>query len=242
MINNGKKSFFFFIFFLGTILVAFSLFFLLTQFQIRTVIIISESSNISGLEWMNGKNLVFFDIDKMRQFLMKQNQALSSVMVIKKYPNKLIVNLQFKKPVAQLVSGQTFLYLDKDGIFLSGIKIEQILPTIEAPNISFSVDQKADWRVIKALRLLEDITKQNIVIGRIFIDDKAKMFLIYLTNGEEIVVSYLADSQKIATSLQIIITRFRIEGKFIKKIDFRFDKPVMVLSTGEKISSVDGSL
>ena len=45
----------------------------------------------------------------------------------------------------------------------------------------------------------------------------------------EVFMPVTADPSYLSASLQTIISRFRIEGNFIAKVDFRFDKPVVIL-------------
>lgn len=233
-----KKAFVFWAFFLVAVLLTLFSFVLLYLFPIKTVIVVSEYSVIYGLELVNGQNIFFVNTDQIRQNLIKRNPGLSSVSIVKNYPSTLVVNLHFREPVALVLGSSVQLYIDRNGVFLPFFKKNLILPTIDASNIAFAADHKADWRIIKAIAFLEDISKQGLFVERIFIDDETKMFLIYLTEGSQVIAPYVSTTSKIAASLQAIIARFRIEGKFVKKIDFRFDKPVVTFSNGEKISSL----
>jgi len=61
--------------------------------------------------------------------------------------------------------------------------------------------------------------------GRIL--DNDDRVVIYLTGGTEVWFSKKKNLEKQAASLQIILDRFRIKGKKIEKIDFRYNKPVV---------------
>lgn len=54
-------------------------------------------------------------------------------------------------------------------------------------------------------------------------------FLIVLHGGEEVLFSANKDISSQASSLQSIVSRLTIEGRGFKTIDFRFDKPIIVL-------------
>lgn len=226
-------SFFPVLFFL-TVLI---LFILWNRFKIKTAIVISEQTNIFGLESMNNQNLFVLNIDNLQRNLLKANPSLSSASVVKRYPNRVIIFLQFRTPIAQIFNNSIRYYLDRDGIFLTNIKIDRSLPIVNASEINISPGDIADWRIKKSAILLEDIAQQSISVGQITIDDTAKIFLINLANDTRVVIPYAYDALKAAASLQMIISRFRIEGKFAKEIDFRYDKPVVTVSNGEKISS-----
>lgn len=49
-----------------------------------------------------------------------------------------------------------------------------------------------------------------------------------LSEGGQIIFSREKDFNSQVDSLQIILSRLKIEGKKVKKVDFRFDKPVVV--------------
>lgn len=51
--------------------------------------------------------------------------------------------------------------------------------------------------------------------------------LVNLVNGETIIFSTIKDMAAQVDSLQIILARLTIEGKKLKTLDFRYDKPVV---------------
>lgn len=52
-------------------------------------------------------------------------------------------------------------------------------------------------------------------------------FTVELKEGEEIILSSKKDLESQLSSLQLILSRLTIEGKKLKKLDFRFDNPVV---------------
>lgn len=216
--------------------ISFLTFFLFSKFQIKTVIVNSGNLDISGLERLNNQNLLFLDIDKFTESLVRENSLISSASGRKEYPDRLIIYLYERKPVALLTSGSIKYYVDREGVLMP--KEEDIdLPEIEISNIQVFLGQQTDWRIIRAVNLLQNISKQSILVDRIIIDDRESLFQVYLKGDVLVLVPYSFEGSILATSLQIIMSRFRIEGKFVRKIDFRFDKPTVVLSNGEEISS-----
>ncbi|MBI3955603.1 hypothetical protein HY338_04095 [Candidatus Gottesmanbacteria bacterium] len=97
---------------------------------------------------------------------------------------------------------------------------------------------KVDWRILKAIKLVVDASKNTLSINKISLDEASGIYHLILVEGEEVEFSQEQDPYLIAASLQIIISRFRIEGKIISQIKFQFDKPVVVLKSGEKINSI----
>ena len=54
-------------------------------------------------------------------------------------------------------------------------------------------------------------------------------YAIHLKSGEEVFLSDDKDILEQLTSLQLILARLTMEGKQIFRLDFRYDKPVVVL-------------
>lgn len=53
-------------------------------------------------------------------------------------------------------------------------------------------------------------------------------YIIVLANDAEALFSSKKDAEVQVSSLQLVINRLTIEGKSFKRLDFRFDKPVIV--------------
>lgn len=74
--------------------------------------------------------------------------------------------------------------------------------------------------------LLEELGKQNIVVKEtISASDSSTMVII--DGGEEVVFSQNKELLKQIASLQLIMRQLTIEGRRFKRIDFRFDNPVI---------------
>ncbi len=58
----------------------------------------------------------------------------------------------------------------------------------------------------------------------VFINDS---FLVSLSSGEEVILSSQKNLEQQISSLQVILSRFTIEGKKFSRLDFRYDKPLV---------------
>ena len=52
-------------------------------------------------------------------------------------------------------------------------------------------------------------------------------YLVKIIDGGEVLISDKKDLTEQASSLQLIVSRLKIEGKKFKRLDFRFDRPVI---------------
>jgi len=71
------------------------------------------------------------------------------------------------------------------------------------------------------------LTEKN--ISYVTIDRLSKAaYLVRLKTGEEVFISEDKDILKQLTSLQLILARLTMEGKQASRLDFRYDKPVVL--------------
>ncbi len=207
------------------------------QLYIKTLIVISPRDKINGLSIFNDQNLLNIQTEKIIQYLQRQNPSLNPISISKKFPDSLVVEAKSRMALAKFANTAQNMYIDQSGIIFESEENLSGLPVIVSAYLSKSANQKADWRVVKAIDFIQQANKQSINVDQIMLDDSAGMFSAILTDGINVLISYNADIQAKVSSLQLIIVRFRIEGKNISIVDFRFDKPIVILATGEKISS-----
>lgn len=213
---------------------------LLNLFHLKKVYIIAEKLRMDGLSEMNGQNLLFLNTDKIAEILVHKNVNLKSIKIDKIYPDSLKLYPQAKIIKARIKSNTGEVLLDEEFILLRSEDGEvNNVPVVEMQNIPLVLSQKADWRVERAIIFYDQIINQGLSIRRIKVDGYLAYVTLSIAEGTEVLIPLEAEGYKAAASLQIIMSRFRIEGKFVSRIDLQFDKPVVILESGEKISSME---
>lgn len=210
--------------------------YLIDYFRVKKVVIIGQTSSITGLNIFNHQNLISLDTNRAAAELVKDNYFIDKVILRKKYPDEVVLNLTFKLPVLNLICANGQFSLDQKGIIIP-VEEKEDWPVIENKNSLCLYGQKADWRVLKVYELILEINNLGYRTLKVTVDDSRGAYIFSENPESELVIPYAAEVSSTATSLQIIISRFRIEGKLIKSIDFRFDNPVITFENGEKISS-----
>jgi len=193
------------------------------------------------------KNLLFFPRQTVINKIKENLPQVETVKIKKIIPNKLLFELSSRKPVIALaveLSSETeattsakpqfsltgvYYLVDEQGVVVKKVEENQNLPLILfKSDLQFKNGQKINQEeMLKTieiilgmkLRLLEPKVSRinNFQEIEIWLEDGA----LTLFNGEK-------DIQSQLDSLQFISSRSKIEGKQIKKIDLRFDKPVIV--------------
>ena len=147
------------------------------------------------------------------------------------------VQLLAKKPSALVEIHNMQILISSDGTPIPlSITEWSGLPEIEAQFLTEHSKENEDWRVKKAAEIILELDKVGLEALNITIEQKNSIFIVKISEGTEIVVPQSISPSELAASLQIIIGRFKIEGKTVTKIDFQSDKPVIILSSQTKSS------
>ncbi len=185
----------------------------------------SNPGLVKIIEGTRGKNILTLNTAQLAEDIKKQDIKIKEVTIQKKIPGQLLLKIIKRQEIAAISQGSEFLLMDKEGLVIGQKKEIGNLPLV---NLNFGL--------------------QNLQVGS-SIDNNNKIifFILDWLNGKEKVVSVskidqeleikLAegtliffpweDSEEKLASLQLLLTRFRIEGRQPVKIDLRFDKPVV---------------
>lgn len=224
----------FFLFFPLLCLLFFSILFFINQFfLIKKVELISDKKFLlANKDELINKNLIFINQDKIAKKIILENSLLRQVVVNKVWPVTLKVTVYFYDPMAALIVNQGFFNLSADGRILSKIKDGQpSLPIINYyQKLNSNSFQTGDWIDYKDIRqtlfFIDKLKQINLV--PLTIDIKGQDMLVFNLNGDKkIVFSNKKEKELQDYQLEFIIRQFKIEGKEFKKIDLRFNKPII---------------
>ncbi|MBI2031171.1 MAG: hypothetical protein HYT08_01015 [Candidatus Levybacteria bacterium] len=80
--------------------------------------------------------------------------------------------------------------------------------------------------VAKTQVISETLSKKQIPFASVETASDSS-YLVNLSDGGQVIISSSKDIEIQISSLQLILKRLTIEGKRLKKLDFRFEKPVL---------------
>ncbi len=81
----------------------------------------------------------------------------------------------------------------------------------------------------KDISLLETLLKKSAIsYESIGVSSQEAALLVVLKDEENVIISRNKDLKEQISSLQLILSRFTIEGKKFSRLDFRFERPVVV--------------
>ena len=181
-----------------------------------------------------GKNIFTVNLKSAAASLQDTDPDAKDVVVRIAPPDKLVVDMKFRKPVAIVRSTKDYP-VDEDGFVLSSIAAGQYLkdlPVIEGVYIKYE-ERRGKKSVSKnlklALELLSEIKKSNIIerYGVSAIDAKdLRNISLYLKNGLEIRMGSENFKERLET-LKSTLKDPRLAVDKIKYIDLRFENVVI---------------
>lgn len=228
-----KKIKLFLFFLLLCLILFFVLFFFNQFFLVKKIEIISEKKFLlANQNELLNKNLIFINKNKIAKKIIKENSLLKDVVVSKTWPNSIKLYVFFYDPVAALTVNNGFFYLSVDGRIISKTKNNQLSSPIinyyqRLNNNFFQIGDWIDYSDIRqTLFYIDKLGQINLRI--LTIDIKGQDMLVFnLEDDKKIVFSSNKEKETQIYQLELIIRQFKIEGKEFKKIDLRFEKPVI---------------
>ncbi len=181
---------------------------------------------INGL--VLGKNLVLLSPQKVKEEIKGKLTEIDEIKIEKHLPNKLVIHLTKRRPLAIIETDNHYYQVDYQGFVLAEFQQPTDLPLITSSQSAIMVDnhQFKSTGVISSLNCLYQLLMKNIEVRRLEINLFEDLTL-FLKKGPQVLISSKKGIGQQVDSLQLILERAKIEGKQIKVIDLRFDKPVV---------------
>lgn len=207
------------------------------------------------------QNILLFDQQKIRQLWLEQYPCIGQVFFHRRFFNQLIVDVHPRIPFIQVAgynpkplpslsnieaSSSTgtalfdwsfpvatsggILVADQHGVIITAGQ-QSNLPLLYYPESELQVGQQLDPKLFSAIVLI--IEKMNSLaspVSQLRFDGKS----LLLQTQQKVVLSFPDEINRQLASLQLILSKAKIDGKAMDKIDLRFDKPVVIYSPQKK--------
>ncbi len=194
------------------------------------------------------KNLIFFPSQKLEKEIKESFPQTGDLKIKRRIFNTLSFELNTKKAVAALAvelpfnsqatdsakTSQEFLlsglfyWLDKEGVILEKTEKNDDLPLIlikKDPDLE--IGQAFRYGNNQSLMSLLTGLKMRLIESKVIRLISPREIEVWLDNNLLVLFNLENDVDFQLDSLQLILSRAKIEGKTVKKIDLRFDKPVI---------------
>lgn len=196
---------------------------------------VNKGQSLYGLENTYNQSMIFLRGKTIADLIKNNNPTVREVRVGKKYPDTLTIAVSYYQPAAYLAADSGYLLLSDDGRILSRTKEGGLLdvPVIHYyEKISYTNTQPGSFLSLQDILTAIYFSGKTRDLGYhvITIDiDGVDMIGLNL-EGKSVVFSSEKDRQLQVYQMERIVHQFRIEGKNFKKMDFRFNQPVLELT------------
>lgn len=224
------------LFMLGIVFAAAAAFIANSLLRVKTIRLegVAKGQTIYGLDNAFDASMILLRSRNLGDLIKQNNPTVSSVAIIKQYPDTLHLKISFYKPAVYLAADNGYLLLSEDGRVLERVKDGQLrsVPIIHYyEKISFASTQPGSYLsmedILKAINFAEKVKAAGYQVITIDIDG-VDMIGLNL-EGKVIDFSSEKDSALQVYQMEQIVHQFRIEGKNFKKMDLRFNQPVLEL-------------
>ena len=217
--------------FLGAILIIFGLYKFLTGFfLIKTIkITADQKAALKGVEKLAGQNLLFLNRNKWEKEIEKENPVLKDIKIEKKFPFQVLITFKKREPKASIfnsTSNIAFL-IDGEGVILEQQKEEKGVPVIIASLQNFKIGDRIKNKNIDLVLNLISVVEEYTQSSKFEIDEIARILKVTLSGDVLVLISLEKEQESIIYSLQLLLKKFKIEGNWPRKIDLRFEKPIL---------------
>ncbi len=170
-------------------------------------------------------NLLFFPSKTLRAQVLADNPLLADVQFVKRFPHTLRIIPVVRLPCARLDTGDLLVLLDCKGVALMSGDQGRTLPVLTMMTDDVRVGQAiTDARIRLALGFIEEM-RSTLRIDSITNTDS--QFLLAKSGKIDIYIPQNRPLHEVVTTLQTLMTGFRIKGTMPTVVDLRFEKPIV---------------
>jgi hypothetical protein len=192
---------------------------------IRTIEIVGDGFDVQIDQKRISQNLLFFPSEKMRAQILAENPTLKDVQFIKRFPSTLRIVPVLRIPFVMLKLTDRFILVDREGVAVAYGNKNLPLPIVELSISNIRIGETVhDKRLSASLEFLEGVASLFPINSVTELDGR------YLLARNEEIDIYIPQNRPMTetlTTLQTLITGFRIKGTLPTVVDLRFDKPIV---------------
>lgn len=217
---------------LGIYLIFFSNFFLVKSVEVESNLTCVDKESLLNVSSVSGSNFFLIRSSEIEEKLKAKFSCIKSVRIFKKFPNRILLEVRNREPQAKIfiVTNQestpsaetavdSFL-IDNEGMLFSGNQ--------EAGLKIYSENKNKDFK--KIISILNKIKFFGIEIMEVTIVEDTLLF----PSSPKMIFALDKNIDTQLASLQLILSKAKIDEETIEFIDLRFDKPVVRFAPKKK--------
>jgi cell division septal protein FtsQ len=193
-----------------------------------------SSVDYYGIEKMlSGRNMFSLDLDEIELSIKTEYPELKALMIVRQFPGRVVMEMRYRTPIAQIKSGQYYL-VDREGVILPGVTLaeRENYPVIDGVStwIERLVGKRCDSvKLTKALYLIQRMYDTGLFEGHILHEvdvANTKNISFYLEDGLEVKIGGEDFSARLERLVRLLADP-KVRPEEIRYIDLRFKDPVI---------------
>jgi cell division septal protein FtsQ len=167
---------------------------------------------------------------KLTSVLRKNFQGAKSITVVKRLPNKLVITVVERTPLAIIYKTDStgdFL-IDGDGYVLGPVDSDSLaLPRIKYNQGDIVVGSFVNKNIIPVSKqIIDDADAASLKISSISFSPAYTQ--LYVNDSVEVLIGNDKDKKQAIEVITALVKKLGLEGKKLKKIDLRYDKVIVL--------------
>lgn len=190
------------------------------KIECKTTYGICPEYYLSRINFIKGKSMFALPTNADLKSVLASYVEISEVALIRKWPSTVVLTVKLHEPF-----GVVNNYLVDDGGQVLGIAANSTLPILSS-DIQVLPGKKLDQSVITSLEVLKKLAEVFPVSSDASVS--GNILRLNLNYQTAVVFDVVSLPDHWSDSLQLIFTRGKVEDKVPKKIDMRFNNPIIV--------------
>lgn len=170
-------------------------------------------------------NILLFSPNDMQEDILRTHPLLEDVHVTKVYPHTIQIDVVPRVPIARIQTATQYMLIDHEGYVLGNVREDSDMPLVVLPIADMRIGQRvADQRVQQSVYFLR-LVGDDIEVEHISEHDATSLRaevgetdIFFPQNG-------LLEAK--VSTLQILLSGFRIKGTLPDIVDLRYSKPTV---------------
>lgn len=199
--------------------------FIFSFFEIKTIIVEPTNIAVSIDKHQMPTNLLLFPIDTVKSELLSEYPEISTITIIKEYPNTLHFIFMKREAIAQFVYSNKTFYVDEKHVIFSSREKYQV------PIVTLQLNDMKEGTLISglgvdcSLAFIKEL-RHDEAIERISLSTNDTLEVVL--KDTRVLLLVTADGKERADTLQTILKGFRMKGSLPGTLDLRFSKPMIL--------------
>lgn len=226
-----------FLFVCGAVLSFLGLYYFNSAYKIQKVLVVGSISNEKKVieTFFIKRNIIFLQNKEIINHISTRFPQLIIRNIEKQYPNVLILYLAVEKPFAFLKTDGGYLSVSQKGIVLQKERTTKVPDPIinfyqPIRHTEYQVGQVVSYsKLQKTLIFIQALIVEGYQVETVAIDSVD--MIACKTRGFTVVFSQKRDTELQKYELRQLVKQLKIGALRVKRLDLRFDKPVVELQT-----------